>query len=86
MYWPMLPAGDVDSFEGILEYFLNMLPFAQARTQAYFNHSGVYFTETKTIFGAYSPQDYGCAGSRPAGFPVWLENNDYIHVSLMGKG
>ena len=26
-----------------------------------FNHSGIYVTETKTLFGAYDPCDYGIA-------------------------
>jgi hypothetical protein len=83
-YGAMLPAGDVDTFETILKYYANILPFAQARTQAYFNHSGIFYLETKTIFGAYGQVDYGC--TRPAGFPVWLENNDYLHVDFGGDG
>jgi hypothetical protein len=45
---------------------------------------GIFFTETKTIFGAYDPNDYGC--SRPTGYPVWLEDNDYIHLDFGGDG
>ena len=61
-----------------------MLPFAKGRTQTYFNHSGIYFTETKTIFGAYAPQDYGCSASGRQGYPVWLETNNYIHLDYGG--
>jgi hypothetical protein len=46
---------------------------------------GIYFTETKTVFGAYSPQDYGC-GDRPDNYPVWLEDNNYIHLDYGGDG
>ena len=78
----MLPAGDVDTFETVLEFYLQMLPFAKARTQTYFNHSGIFFTETKTNFAAYRPIDYGC--NRPAGYPVYLEDNNYLHYDFGG--
>lgn len=79
-----LSSGDFDTFEPILEFYLNMLTFAQERTQIYFNHTGIFFTETKTSWGAYSPEDYGC--SRPANYPVWLETNEYIHLDYGGDG
>ena len=56
----MLPAGDSDGFEVLLNFYLHMLPYAQARTMAYFGHPGVFWTETKTLFGAYSPRGWGC--------------------------
>ena len=83
-YGPMLGMGDVDTYLPLLEYYLNMLPFALGRTSTYFNHTGIFFTETKTIFGAYAPQDYGC--SRTPGYPVWLEQNQYIHLDYGGDG
>jgi hypothetical protein len=83
-YCAMLPAGDVDTFETILKYYANILPFAQARTQAYFNHSGIYYTETKTIFGSYSQHDYGC--TRPDGYPAWLQTNDHVSKDFGGDG
>lgn len=46
---------------------------------------GIYFTETKVLFGAYSPSDYGCAPRTP-GYPVWLEESDYIHLDYGGDG
>ena len=54
----MLPAGDSDSMRVVLEYYLQMIPFSSARTLAYFNHTGIFFTETKTLFGAFGPNDY----------------------------
>ncbi len=63
---------------------MNTLTFAQERTQVYFNHTGIFYTETKTIWGAYAPQDYGC--SRPTNYPVWLETNNYIHFDYGGDG
>ena len=49
----MIPAGDLEHLVPVFDYYLNMLPFARARTQAYFGHGGVFFTETKTVFGAF---------------------------------
>ena len=34
------------------------------RTQKAFNHSGIYVTETKTLFGAYDPCTYGTAADK----------------------
>ena len=34
------------------------------RTKMAFNHSGIYVTETKTLFGAYDPCDYGTAADK----------------------
>lgn len=83
-YGSMLQTGDVDVFETILKYYNNTLPFNMARTQAYFNHSGIFYTETKHICGAFASEDYGC--SRPQGWPVWLETNDYIKNDYGGDG
>ena len=72
----MVPAGDFDNLQPLFDYYLQMLPFAQARTQHYFGHPGIFFTETKTIFGAYAVGDYGC--KRSPGFPPQLEANGYV--------
>ena len=48
----------------VFEYYHQMLPFLHARTSAVFNHSGIYVTETKALFGAYDPCDYGVAADR----------------------
>ena len=86
----MIPAGDFDSVEPVFEYYSQMLPFAKARTREYFNHSGIFFTETKTVFGAYTLGDYGCTtgpqkGSRPPGYPHQLEANKYIFMDYAGN-
>ena len=82
-YWPMIPAGDFDSLVPVLEYYLQMLPFAKARTQEYFQHEGIFFTETKTVFGTYALGDYGC--KRPPGYPHQLEANGYIRMDYGGN-
>eukprot|EP00939_MAST-03C_sp_MAST-3C-sp1_P001726 g1726.t1 len=58
-YWNMGFAGDFDRFVTLFEYYMQMMPFLRARTRAAFRHGGVYVTETKTLFGAYDPCNYG---------------------------
>ena len=60
-YWNMAAAGDFSQLRTIFDYYLQMIPFLETRTAAAFNHSGLYVTETKTLFGAYDPCDYGTA-------------------------
>ena len=62
-YWNMAAAGDFSQLRTIFDYYLQMLPFLETRTNAAFNHSGIYVTETKTLFGAYDPCDYGTSAS-----------------------
>jgi hypothetical protein len=83
-YGSMLQTGDADMFETILKYYNNSLAFAAQRTLEYFNHSGIFFTETKHVLGAFVSWVYGC--SRPAGWPVWLETCDYIKNDYGGDG
>ena len=82
-YWPMIIAGDFDTLRPVFEYFLQMLPFAEARTRAYFQHDGVFFTETKTIFGSFGMDDYGCDHT---GVPKQLELNAYLRYDYGGNG
>jgi hypothetical protein len=90
-YWPMIPAGDFEHLLPIFQYYLQMLPFAKARTEAYFGHGGVFFTETKTVFGAYAIGDYGCDTTpdrqRKPGheYPDQLEANGYIRMDYAGN-
>ena len=41
-YGSMLAAGDADTFETILKWHLNMLPFARARSQVYFGFDSAF--------------------------------------------
>ena len=51
--------------------------WGQARTEAYFGHSGIFYTETKTLFGAFAVGDYGANASTrgPHSLPKYLEAN-----------
>ncbi len=76
----MSSRGSQASPASLRRYYWRMLPFLEGRTQSYFNFSGIFFTETKMIFGAYTGEDYGC--TRPEGYPVWLEDSDAIHLDF----
>lgn len=82
-YWPMIIAGDFDTLRPVFEYFLQMLPFAEARTRSYFQHAGVFWSETKTIFGSFGIDDYGCDHT---GVPRQLLQSTYMRYDYAGNG
>ena len=84
----MAPAADFDTFSMIFEFYLQTFEFNSARTLAYFNHSGIFYTETKTLFGAFAVGDYGPNASTrtgPKNLPKYLEQNGYIHYDYGGN-
>jgi hypothetical protein len=81
-YWPMIIAGDHEQMLPIFEYFLQMLPFAEARTQKYFQHAGIFFGETKTYFGSFGIDDYVCDH---AGLPTQVPGNTYVRWDYGGN-
>ena len=78
----MALAGDFDEWRVVLDYYENAAILLSQRTQLYFNHSGVWTTETHHLTGAYDQTDYGC-GDR-AGWPVWLMQSGYLKVDWAG--
>lgn len=58
-YWNMFASADFDRMRTLFDYYLQMLDFLEVRTKVAFNHTGIYTTETSTLFGAYDPCDYG---------------------------
>lgn len=80
-YWTMFAPGDFEQLEVVFRYYLNMVEFANGRTQIYFNHTGIFFTETKQLFGAFGAGH----GDTSKGWPVWLETNDYVHLDYGGN-
>jgi hypothetical protein len=64
-YWSFPAAQDYAELRTIFEYYLQMAPLLQLRTAAAFNHSGLYVTETKTLFGAYDPCGVPTCHSNP---------------------
>jgi hypothetical protein len=50
--------------------------------------SGIFYTETKSMFGTFAPNDYGPNASTrtsAASLPVYLESNGYIHYDYGGN-
>lgn len=58
-YWPMLASGDAGMMEALFRMYLDMLPFCEHRTRAWYGHGGAFFPETLYFFGAYRSYDYG---------------------------
>ena len=88
-YGAMLASGDYDDYTNVLEFILQMVPFAKKRTMKYFNHSGIYFIETKTLFGAYQPDNYGTPeGARVpnVSVPYQYTLNSYLRYDFGGDG
>jgi alpha-L-fucosidase 2 len=84
----MLAQGDSDLYSNILEFILQMVPFAKLRTQLYFNHSGIFFIETKTLFGAYMAANYGTYFSdrTEKSVPYQYTLNSYLRYDFGGDG
>ena len=78
----MMIAGDYDLQAVILDYYMNILKLLGPRTQAYWNHSGMWTTETHHLTGAYDMSDYGC--NRPSNYPVNIMMSGYLHVDQGG--
>ena len=86
-YWSMAPAGDFEHFASIFEFYLQTLPFNSRRTQIYFNHTGIFYTETKTLFGSYSVSGYGNGGGkmdRPPNLPGYREKCSAMNYDFGG--
>ena len=89
-YGNMLASGDVHVHNNILEFFLQMTDFSTARTMFLFNHTGIFYTETKTLYGAYALRDYGYrkpyVPRNITKTPVAIEGNPFIRFDYGGDG
>ena len=59
LYWPLIPTGDFDLVAPWFNLYLNALPLARQRTQAYFHHPGAAFIETIDFWGLPNLNDFG---------------------------
>ena len=41
VYWPMLKSGDFDLMKSQFDFYLRLLPTAEARTRAYWGHAAL---------------------------------------------
>ena len=81
IYWPLLATGDTEMMAPLFRMYQAMLPFAEARTQAYFHHAGAFFPETLTFWGAYAQDNYGW---KRAGLAPGITDNTYIRYYYSG--
>jgi alpha-L-fucosidase 2 len=59
LYWPLIETGDSDLLKPWFDLYLNALPLAKDRTQAYFHHAGASFIETIDFWGLPNLNDFG---------------------------
>ena len=88
-YGNMLASADFNVHANILEFFLQMTDFSTARTMFLFNHTGIFYTETKTLYGAYALRDYGYrkpyVPRNITKTPVAIEGNPFIRFDCKQK-
>jgi hypothetical protein len=58
-YWSMIMSGDFDLMEPLFKMYRDAMPLAEERTKVYFGHSGAFFPETMSFWGAYLNENYG---------------------------
>jgi alpha-L-fucosidase 2 len=67
-YWGMLSAGDYDLMKPLFKQYSDVLPLLEDRTQAYFKHSGAFFSETMYFWGTCNNANFGW--DNPDMYPV----------------
>lgn len=80
-YWPMLAAGDFEMMKPLFRMYFDALPFAEARTRAWFGHGGAFFPETMYFWGAYAQDNYGW---KREGLSPGVTENTYIRYYYDG--
>ena len=80
-YWSLLANGDYDLLRPLFRMYRDMLPLAEARSRAWFKHSGVFFPETLYFWGTFLPSNYGWARK---GKEVSEVENHYIGRLYVG--
>lgn len=76
VYWAMLKNGDSDLMKPQFDYYLRILPVAEARSRIYWGHSGGCFAEQIENFGLPNPAEYG--NKRPPYFDPGVEYNAWL--------
>jgi alpha-L-fucosidase 2 len=59
LYWPLVATGDFDLLRPWFDMYVNALPLARDRTEAYFHHEGAAFIETGYFWGLPNLNDFG---------------------------
>lgn len=76
VYWGMLKSGDSDLMKPQFDYYLRILPTAEARSRFYWGHPGACFVEQLENFGLPNPAEYG--NKRPPYFDPGMEYNAWL--------
>ncbi|MCX6998126.1 MAG: DUF5703 domain-containing protein [Kiritimatiellaeota bacterium] len=58
-YWPMLYSGDYDQMEPFWRMYRDDLPLLKDRTRKYYDHDGIFCSETMYFWGTYGNTDFG---------------------------
>jgi hypothetical protein len=58
-YWAMLYSGDYDQMEPLWKMYREAVPLLKERTKSYFNHGGIYCSETIHPWGLNKQGDFG---------------------------
>jgi hypothetical protein len=58
-YWPMLYSGDYDQMEPLWKMYRDAVPLLKERTKTYFNHDGIFCSETMHPWGLNKQGDFG---------------------------
>lgn len=58
-YWAMLYSGDYDQMEPLWKMYRDAVPVLKERTKTYFNHDGIFCSETMHPWGLNKQGDFG---------------------------
>lgn len=58
-YWAMLYSGDYDQMDPLWKMYREALPLLRERTKTYFNHDGIFCSETMRPWGLNRDEDFG---------------------------
>ena len=79
LYWPLRAAtGDFDLLKPWFDMYVNGLPLARDRTQAYFHHAGAAFVETGYFWGLPNINDFGWDN------PTTEVNSEWMRYHIQG--
>ena len=80
-YYPAMQAGDFDILHAMFRFYQALMTVQETRVRAYYNHSGVYWDETLTMYGIPPDGTFGylCNSS------VTVHNNPYIRYHWDGS-
>lgn len=59
IYWPMLYSGDYEQMEPFWRMYRDAMPLLEDRTRKYYDHEGIFCSETMYFWGTYGNTDFG---------------------------